>query len=120
MVKVIVRKAKEALRLHFECGLGKERIARSIDLAKSTFSNYVYRFEKRGLTCPLCETLSEAKLGPTLFPSAEKYTETSKPMTDFNLVAKQLCSPELLVSYCGKSIYITTPMGFNFLNLTGS
>ncbi len=63
-----MRKVKEVLRLRWECGLSKQKIAQSCGMARSTVGDYLMRAEAAGLSWPLPDSLSEADLEQRLFP----------------------------------------------------
>lgn len=65
-----MRKIREVLRLRFAAGLSARRIARSIDVARSTVSEVLQRASDSGLGWPLPPDLDDAQLEARLYPSA--------------------------------------------------
>lgn len=83
-----MRKIKEVLRLHFECNLGKKKIALALGLSKTSVGNYMSRFEKSGLTWPI--KLSDKELEAKLFLKEDAHSHSGKPYPDFDRVIDQL------------------------------
>lgn len=95
MVKTSMRKIKEALRLHLECGLGKQKTAMALGISKASVVNYIHRFERSGLTWPLQPSITEKELEARLFLISGKEEGTEKPLPDFEHVIKKLGRPHL-------------------------
>lgn len=62
-----MRKTKEILRLHYELGLSRREIARSLSISHSTVGDLLKRAEALGLTWPLPADLDEAALEMRLY-----------------------------------------------------
>jgi DNA-binding transcriptional regulator LsrR (DeoR family) len=57
-----MRKVREVLRLHFECGRNQREIARSCAIGAGTVSDYLKRARVGGVDWDVARTLSEAEL----------------------------------------------------------
>ena len=62
-------KIREALRLHYDAGLGVRAISRSLKASPSTVREYLVRAKLQGLTWPLPESLDDAALLQRLYPT---------------------------------------------------
>jgi hypothetical protein len=63
-----MRKIREVLRLHFDCGFRQREIARAVGTSPTTVGQYVRRMQRAGLSWPLSATLSDDELEALLFP----------------------------------------------------
>lgn len=70
--RVSMRKVREVLRLHFECGRRQREIARSLSIGAGTVSDYLKRARAAGLDWAAASGLSEAELEARLFRYAER------------------------------------------------
>ena len=64
-----MRKIREALRLHYDAGLGVRAVSRSLKASPSTVREYLVRAKLQGLTWPLAESLDDAALLQRLYPT---------------------------------------------------
>ena len=64
-----MRKIREALRLHYDAGLGVRAVSRSLKASPSTVREYLVRAKLQGLTWPLPESLDDAALLQRLYPT---------------------------------------------------
>ena len=65
--RVSMRKIKEILRLHYECRLRQDQIARSCNIGQSTVHRYLERFAATGVGWPLPAEYSQQDLERLLF-----------------------------------------------------
>ena len=63
-----MRKIHSVLRLHFEAGLSRREISRSLSVGYGTVANYIRRAEQAGLSWPLPPHIGERELLAALFP----------------------------------------------------
>ena len=63
-----MRKIHSVLRLHFEAGLSRREIARSLSIGYGTVANYIRRAEQTSLSWPLPPHIGERELLLALFP----------------------------------------------------
>ena len=90
MVKASMRKIKEVLRLHLECGLGKKKISMALKVSKGSVVSYVHRFEASGLTWPLAPSMTDKELESRLFLKAQEENSNEKSLPDFDWAVKEL------------------------------
>jgi DNA-binding transcriptional ArsR family regulator len=67
MRRLSMRKIREVLRLHFECGCQHRQIALACDMSPSTVSGYLSRAEHAELTWEQAKPLSDAEVEARLF-----------------------------------------------------
>ena len=67
-------KIREALRLHYDAGLGVRAVSRSLKASPSTVREYLVRAKLQGLTWPLAESLDDAALLQRLYPPGASTT----------------------------------------------
>lgn len=83
-----MRKIREILRLKHELGLPHRSIARAVHVAVGTVSEYLAKAKERGLSWPVPEELTDAKLEAQLFPPPASSRERARP--DFAHVHEEL------------------------------
>lgn len=77
-----MRKIRETLRLHFDCGLGQRPIARCLGISRTTVGDYLRRAEAAGLGWPLPATLTDQQLYHQLFPPMIPVSATGRTVPD--------------------------------------
>ena len=85
-----MRRIKEVLRLHYESGLGRRQIGRSLGISHATVRGYLRRAEQAGLSWPLPDTLSDAQLEQRLFPPLNMVPDGERPLPDWSSQYKEL------------------------------
>ena len=66
--RLSMRKIKDVLRLTHDAHLNTRQVALSLNISRSTVTNYQERAQKAGLSWPLPEDLTEEALEQRLFP----------------------------------------------------
>ena len=66
--RLSMRKIKDVLRLTHDVHLNTRQVALSLNISRSTVTNYQERAQKAGLSWPLPEDLTEEALEQKLFP----------------------------------------------------
>jgi transposase len=84
-----MRKVREVLRLHFECGRSQREIARSLVLGAGTVSDYLKRARIAELDWATASALSEAEIDARLFRQAERPVR-DRAAVDFAMVHQEL------------------------------
>ena len=74
-----MRKILETLRLHFECGQSANKIACSLDIARSVVQECLRRCKEKGLNWPLPDGLDETDLQRMLYPRAVSKQSATEP-----------------------------------------
>jgi len=85
-----MRKIREVLRLHFECGCQHRQIALACDMSPSTVSGYLSRAECAGLTWEQAKPLSDAEVEARLFSYVGRSEPATRAAIDFNWVHGEL------------------------------
>lgn len=84
-----MRKIKEVLRLHAECGLAGRVIARSLSIGPATVYDYIARFRLANLNWPLPLDLDDEVLERRLFPPQTELP-SDRVMPDWSHVHQEL------------------------------
>jgi len=85
-----MRKVKEALRLKFSCGLSISGIARSLNVARSTVSEYLSRADSARISWPLPSDIDDDALERLLFPVSPSVPSSTRPLPDFSDIHEEL------------------------------
>lgn len=88
-----MRMIREVLRLHYSCGLGKNKLSRSLGCSHQTVTNYINRARAAGLAWPLpAEFDDDDRLEQFLYPKTVEATTpgNQKPQPDCNYIHKEL------------------------------
>ena len=67
MMRLSMRKIRDVLRLHHECGCQHRQIALACEMSPSTVSDYLSRAERAGLSWEQAKPLSDAEVETRLF-----------------------------------------------------
>jgi transposase len=84
-----MRKIEEVLRL-YAAGYSTRRIGASLGLGRSTVSEYLRRARQAGVSWPLPEELTEARLETRLFPGPRSSGGRAIPQPDWSAVSREL------------------------------
>jgi transposase len=84
-----MRNIREVMRLSYGLKASRREIALSVDIARSTVAEYLYRCETAGLSWPLAEDLSDEDLERLLFPPTPRLDEPKHPMPNWPEVQRQ-------------------------------
>jgi len=112
-----MRKIKEILRLKWECGLSKQKIAQSCGVERSTAADYLLRAAAAGLSWPLPEGLTEAELEPRLFPGNPKRSSRKRPLPDWSAVHKELRKKGVTLALLWTEYMLEHPGGYQYTQL---
>ena len=98
-----MRKIRDTLRLHFECGQSANKIATGIGIARSVVQECLRRFKEKGLSWPLPDAVDDTDLERMLYPGASQNKRAAEP--DWEHIHRELRRPgvtrELLwTEYC--------------------
>jgi transposase len=88
--RIPVRKIKETLRLHHQCGLSRRAVARSLRIAPSTVHDYLDRAALAGLSWPLPDGLGDAELEQRLFEKEARIAGAALAVPDWRGVHTEL------------------------------
>jgi transposase len=98
-----MRKIRDTLRLHFECGQSANKIATGIGIARSVVQECLRRSKDKGVSWPLPEDVDDTDLERMLYPGAVHSKRAVEP--DWEHIHRELRRPgvtrELLwIEYC--------------------
>ena len=88
--RVSMRKVREVLRLHYECGRTQREIARSCGIGSCTVSDYLKRARASGLEWAALQALSEAELEGRLFRYSQRATSGERAANNFAWMHQEL------------------------------
>ena len=109
-----MRKVKEVLRLRWECGLSKQKIAQSCGVARSTVGDYLMRAGAAGLSWPLPEDVSEAELEKRLFPGHPKRMDEQRPLPEWPAVHEELRQKGVTLEVLWTEYKLDHPNGYQY------
>ncbi len=87
--RIGLRKIREILRLHFECGYSDRQIGRVFKMSHTTVGKIYGHVVKSGYTWPLPEDLDDAELERICYPPVKTYSG-KRPLPDWNNVWKEM------------------------------
>jgi transposase len=85
-----MRKIREVLRLHFECGCRHRQIAASCSVSPATVSDYLERAEQAGLTWEQAKALGDAEVEARLFKLLDRNEPAARASIDYKWVHAEL------------------------------
>src|ERR1700678_3932298 len=86
-----MRKIRDTLRLHFECGQSANKIATGIGIARSVVQECLRRFKEKGLSWPLPDDVDDTDLERMLYPGAAQNRRAAEP--DWEHIHRELRRP---------------------------
>lgn len=85
-----MRKIRDVLRLTHDARLNTRQVALSLNISRSTVTNYQQRAERAGLSWPLPDDLTEEALEEELFPPLVCIEAPAKALPDFDYIYREL------------------------------
>lgn len=85
-----MRKIRQVLRLHYESGLSRREIARSLNISRDAVADYLTRAAAARLTWPLPAEMDDTVLEQKLFPVIFTSIPSRKPEPDWAVVHQEL------------------------------
>ncbi len=85
-----MRKVREVLRLHFECGCKYRQIAAACSVSPATVSEYLERAMRAGMSWEQAQPLSDAEVEARLFTHIGRSEPAARAAVDFSWVHDQL------------------------------
>ena len=85
-----MRKIREVLRLHFECGCQHRQIALACEMSPSTVSDYLSRAERAGMTWEHAKPLGDAEVEARLFQQLGRGEPSQRATIDLAWVHAEL------------------------------
>jgi transposase len=112
--RLSMRKIKDVLRLHFESGLSRRRIARSCGIGRPTVAEYLRRFEQAGLAWPGADELDDAALERRLFPPPPPVPSGERAVPDWPRVHEALRGKGVTLCLLWQEYKAAHPEGFQY------
>jgi len=107
-----MRKAKEILRLHFDLGLDRRQIARSLNISHSTVGEYVKRAADAGLSWPLDEKMDDEALTQLLFGKQKQ--PNKKALPDVEYIRRELAKKGVTLMLLWEEYLERHPDGYRY------
>jgi transposase len=85
-----MRKVREVLRLHFECGCKHRQISAACGVSPSTVTDYLERARRAGMTWEQARTLKDSEVEVRLFTLLGRSEPAARTAIDFEWVHREL------------------------------
>lgn len=105
---------KEIFRLKFELKQSNRTIAESLEIGRTTVSEYVMRFNTCGLSWPLPEELSHTELMNQLFGRTDVGPVRSKALPDFKAMYLELKKKAVTLMLLWEEYRLEHPDGYGY------
>ncbi len=115
LLRTLLRKVREILRLRYACELSERQIAQSCALSKGSVSNYLRRAEAAGLSWPLSAEWDDAALEARLFAVKG---EASRPEPDWEYVHKEKQRKGVTLLLLWQEYKVQHPTGYEYSTFT--
>lgn len=107
-----MRKAKEILRLHYDLGLDRRQIARSLNISHSTVGEYVKRAADACLNWPLDEKMDDEALTRLLFGKQKQLSRKAPP--DVEYIRRELAKKGVTLMLLWQEYQKDNPDGYRY------
>jgi len=113
--RLSMRHIREVLRLHYSVGMSQRAVARSLNLAQGTVSEYLNRTRRTGLTWPLPPELDDdVRLENRLYPPLSDLPSEERPHPDWAAVHRELRRPGVTLMLRWEEYCDTTSDSFSY------
>src|ERR1700722_4228559 len=112
--RVSMRKLREVLRLKFEQDLSQQDIANSVNVAKSTIYEYLFRAEKAKLSWPLSPEMDDETLENLLYPNQEEDDSEDKSFPNFQHIHQELSKKGVTLKLLWQEYASSNPDGLRY------
>ena len=109
--RLMMRLIREILRHHFDHGLSREAIARSLGLAKGSVTNILQRFQATGLCWPVVPDLSDTEWEARLYPPVAR--APTSPCPDVQTMEQELRRPHVTLELLWREYRTAHPTGMS-------
>lgn len=117
--KLTMRKFREVLRLHFDCGLSLRLIGKSCRLGKSSVSEYIRLFNQSGLSWPLSEDQTDGFLEKHVFNNFP-FTTKDREHPDCAYLSKELRKKGVTLALLWEEFRLSHPNGVGYSQFCSS
>ena len=92
--RISMRKIRELLRLHEECGLSNRQIARTLNISRPAVGEYLVNFKLSGLTSTSINTMNDDEVMRVLETRKKERCERYRILSEkFTYLVKELKKP---------------------------
>jgi len=109
--RIKMKKAREILRLHFDCKLSNQQIADAIRTSKGSVFNCITRFKKAGLAWPLPQEMSDSRLEKNMYPAEIEEKKNEVLMPDFKRIHRERSRPHVTLELLWEEYRQSCPAG---------
>jgi len=109
-----MRKIREVLRLHHECGLSKRQIAPVVGIGTTTVFDYLARARQAGLSWPLPAGLGEEELERLLFRSPARQAPEQRVQPDWATIHSERRRKSVTLRLLWEEYRAATPQGYGY------
>ena len=110
--RISMRKIRDVLRLRWQSGLSYRQIASSLGLGHSTIADYLRRAEVEGLSWPLPDELSDARLEAMLF--AASAGKLVRPAPDWSQIHQDMGRKGVTLQLLWQEYKAVYPEGYGY------
>lgn len=111
--RIGMRKIKEILRMEFDNGISKNKIARACKIGRKTVQVYFHRFKASGLRWPLPENMSDEELEQRLF-SEHKVKSNSRESLNYEYLFKEIKRSNVTLALLWEEYKQDYPDGYQY------
>ena len=111
--RIGMRKIKEILRMGFDSGISKNKIARCCKIGRKTVQIYFHRFEASGLKWPLPDNMSDEDLERKLF-SEHKVKSSARELLNYEYLCQEIKKPNVTLALLWEEYKQDYPDGYQY------
>jgi len=113
--RISVRKIRELLRLHEECGLSNRQIARALNISRPVVADYLTNFKLSGLTYQSIRTMSDEELMGALETRKKESCQRYRILSErFPYLVKELKRPGVTLELLWQEYRKQYPQGYSY------
>jgi len=113
--RISVRKIRELLRLHEECGLSNRQIARALNISRPVVADYLTNFKLSGLTYRSVRTMSDEELMGALETRKKESCQRYRILSErFPYLVKELKRPGVTLELLWQEYRKQYPQGYSY------
>lgn len=113
--RISMRKIRELLRLHEECGLSNRQIARALNISRPVVADYLTNFELSGLTYASITTMSDDEIMRALETRKKERCERYRILSEkFSYLVKELKKPGVTLELLWEEYKKQHPEGYSY------
>jgi transposase len=114
-----MKKIREVLRLRLDRKASVREIASACNIGRTTVDEYLHRAAAAGLTWPLPDEITDARLEGRLFPPRPGKGEPARPMPDWSTVQRRLARKGMTLLLLWQEYRGSHPNGYGYSRYAG-